>query len=101
MDSTSSATGEASPAKFDTIYENEFSNNGRESFRLCVTEVNGKRKVNLSKFWFNYQQQEWIPTKQHFYFNIFVWNLFVANVGKLNKEIQMLGLSGLLFRSLL
>jgi len=96
MAANTSATGEASTAQFDTVFENEFSNNGRESFRLCVTDVNGKRKVNLSKFWFNYQQQQWIPTKQHFYFNVFAWNTFVANVGKLDKTIQKLGLSGLL-----
>ena len=96
MASNFGATGEASNAQFNTIYENEFFNNGRESVRLCVTAVNGKPKLNLSKFWFNYQQQQWIPTKQHLYFSMMAWTQFLLKGKELNREIQKLGLSGLL-----
>ena len=95
MAANSSQTGEALPAEFDTIYCNEFCNNGRESYRLCITEVNGKPKVNLSKFWFQFKEQKWLPTKQHLYFNFEAWSTFVAKVGILDKDIKKFGLSGL------
>lgn len=97
MATNSWAPGEASTAKFDTIYSKEFFNNGRESFRLCVTQVNGKFKVNLSKFWFNFEEQDWIPTKQHFFFNPEAWETFAAKLSQIGKEIGKLGLSGLPF----
>ena len=90
------ATGEASTAHFKTIYEKEFFNNGRESYRFHITEVNGKPKVNLSKYWFKFNEQKWLPTKQNFYFNFDAWSTFVANSSRLDKEIKKLGLSGLL-----
>ena len=88
-------TGEASPAKFETIYCNEFFNNGRKSYRLCMTEVNGKPKVKLNKFYFQFNEQQWVPTKQNLYFSPEAWTTFVAKAGVLDKEIRKIGLSGL------
>ena len=95
MAANSRQTGEASPAKFETIYCNEFFNNGRESYRLCITEVNGKPKVNLNKFYFQFNEQQWVPTKQNLYFSPEAWTTFVAKAGVLDKEIRKKGLSGL------
>ena len=95
MAANSRQTGEASRAKFETIYCNEFFNNGRESYRVCITEVNGKPKVNLNKFYFQYNEQQWLPTKQNLYFNVDAWTTFVAKAGSLDKELRELGLSGL------
>ena len=90
------ASGEASNVQYDSVYNNEFFCNGRESYRLCVTAVNGKPKINLSKFWYWYQEQDWLPTKQHFFFNLEAWSIFLANVAQINSDIQKLGLSSML-----
>ena len=91
------ATGEAQASDFETLSSTEFFSNGRESYRLCVTSVKGIPKLNLSKFWFNIDDQAWLPTRSHFYFSKDSWNTLVKHIPKLNIEIQKMGLFGMRF----
>jgi len=91
------ATGEAQASDFETLSSLEFFSNGRESFRLCVTAVKGTPKLNLSKFWFNIEEQAWLPTRNHFYFTKESWETLVKQIPKLNTEIQKTGLFGMRF----
>ena len=91
------ATAEAQSSDFETLSSMEFFSNGRESNRLCVTAVKGTPKLNLSKFWFNIEEQAWLPTRNHFYFNKQSWITLVKQTPKLNIEIQKMGLFGMRF----
>ena len=86
------ATGEAQASDFETLYSLEFFSNGRESYRLCVTAVKGTAKLNLSKFWFNIEEQACLPTRNYFFFTKESWVTLVKQISKLNTEIQKTGL---------
>ena len=86
------ATGEAQASDFETLSSIEFFSNGRESYRLCVTLVKGTPRLNLSKFWFNNEEEAWLPTRSHFYFNNEAWETLVKHIPKLNNEVQKMGL---------
>ena len=93
------ASGEAQAPVFETINRIEFFGNGRESYRLCVTLVKGTPKLNLSKLWFNVQEERWLPTRNHFYFNKEAWETLVKKIPTLNTDIQKMGLFGMRFLS--
>ena len=88
-------TGEAQVSDFETVSSIEFFSNGRESYRLCVTLVKGTPRLNLSKFWFNNEEEAWLPTRSHFYFNKEAWETLVKRIPKLNNEVQKMGLFGM------
>ena len=98
MASYARASGEAQASVFETINSIEFFGNGRESFRLCVTLVKGMPRLNLSKLWFNVEENRWLPTRNHFYFNKEAWETLVKKIPSLNTEIQKMGLFGMRFR---
>jgi len=98
MASYARATGEAQTSVFETINSIEFFGNGRESYRLCVTLVKGTPRLNLSKLWFNVQEDRWLPTSNHFYFNKESWESLVKKMPSLNTEIQKMGLFGMRVR---
>ena len=93
-----SAIGEAQTSNFVTLSTKEFYSNQYESFRLCVTEVSGTPKLNLTKFWFNSAQDTWLPTGKNFYFSKEAWASLVKQITKLNTGIQKMGLLGMRFR---
>ena len=97
MESYAPATGEAQASDFETVTSIEFFSNGRESYRLCVTLVKGRPKLNLSKFCFNVEEEMWLPTRNHFYFNKEAWETLVKKIPSLNTEIQKMGLFGMRF----
>ena len=92
------ANGEAQPSNFETLSILEFYSNPRESYRLCVTAVKGTPKLNLSKFWFNSQEQTWLPNRNNFFFSKEAWETLVKDISKLNTEIQKQGLFGMRVR---
>ena len=69
------ATGEAQTSNFVTLSRKEFYSNQYESFRLCVTEVRGTPKLNLTKFWFSAEKGMWLTTGKNFYFSKEVWGV--------------------------
>ena len=91
------ATGEAQASDFETLSCLEFFSNGRESYRLCVTAGKGTPKLNLSKFWFNIDEQAWLHTRNHFYFTKESWETLVKQIPKLKTEIQKTSLFGMRF----
>ena len=95
MTSYKHANGEARTSDFVTLSSMEFYSNQRDSFRLCVTAVKGKPMVNLSKLWFNSQEEKWLPTRKHFYFSKEAWEALVKQISKLNTEIHKMGLFGM------
>ena len=92
------ATGEAQVSTFVTLSSKEFYSNQYESFRLCVTEVRGTPKLNLTKFWFNSEKGMWLPTGKNFYFSTEAWGSLVKQITKLNAGIQKMGLLGMRVR---
>ena len=92
------ATGEAQTSNFVTLSSKEFYSNQYESFRLCVTEVRGTPKLNLTKFWFSAEKGMWLPTGKNFYFSKEAWASLVKQITSLNNGIQKMGLLGMRFR---
>ena len=92
------ATGEAQTSNFVTLSSKEFYSNQYESFRLCVTEVRGTPKLNLTKFWFSAEKGMWLPTGKNFYFSKEAWASLFKQITSLNTGIQKMGLLGMRFR---
>ena len=100
MDAKPKATGEALKKHFENIYMREFSKNVRDSFQVRVTLFDGTPKIGFSRFWHNFQDGEWYPSKEHFFFKPEVWRNLVENISRYDREITELGLSGMPFRNL-
>ena len=92
------ATGEAQTSNFVKLSSKEFYSNQYKSFGLCVTEVRGTPKLNLTKFWFNSAQETWLPTGKNSYFSKEEWASLVKQITKLNTGIQKMGLFGIRVR---
>ena len=97
MDSTANATGEAHKMHYENIFMREFAKNNRDSFQVRVTLFDGTPKIGFSRFWHNFQDGEWYPSKDHFFFKPEVWQQLVENISEHDTEIAKLGLSGLPF----
>jgi len=97
MASYARASGEAQTSNFVTLVSKEFYSNPGESYRLCVTAVNGIPRMNLTKFWFSAEKEKWLPTGKNFYFSTEAWGSLVKQISKLNTEIQKMGLFGMRF----
>ena len=89
------ATGEARAVQYENIYSKEFSNNGRDSFSLRVTLIDGKPKIGLSRFWHNFKDNEWYPSKDHFFFPTNVWEDLIEFFPTGAADIAQLSLSGM------
>ncbi len=89
------ATGEAQASDFETVSSIEFFSNRRASYRLCVTLVKGTARLKLNKFWFNNEEEAWLPTRSHFYFNKEAWETLVKQIPKLNNEVHKMDLFGM------
>ncbi len=100
MDAKPKATGEALKKHFENIYMREFAKNVRDSFQVRVTLFDGTPKIGFSRFWHNFQDGEWYPWKEHFFFKPEVWHYLVENISRYDREIEDLGLSGMPFRNL-
>ncbi len=101
MDAKPKATGEAANKHFENIYMQEFAKNVRDSFQVRVTHFDGTPKIGFSRFWHNFQDGEWYPSKEHFFFKPEVWRNLVENISRYDREIAELGLSGMPFHNLL
>ncbi len=66
MDSNANATGEAHKKHYENIFMREFAKNGRDSFQVRVTLFDGTPKIGFSRFWHNFQDGDWYPSKDHF-----------------------------------
>ena len=88
------APGEARKAHYENIYSKEISSNGKEAFLLRVTLINGRPKIGLSRFWHNFKDNEWYPSKDHFFVPLDVWESLVEILPTGASEIAQLGLSG-------
>ena len=95
MASQRAATGEVRKVHYDNIYSKEFSNNGKEAFMVRVTLMDGKPKVGFSRFWHNFKDDQWYPTKDHFFFSVNVWEKFMEFFPTGAKDISQLDLSGM------
>ena len=78
----------------------EFAKNVKDSFQIRVTLFDGTPKIGFSRFWHNFQDGEWYPSKEHFFFKPEVWRNLVENISRYDREIAELGLSGMPFRNL-
>ena len=90
------ASGEAPKVHYENIYSKEFASNGKEAFLLRVTLINGKPKIGLSRFWHNFKDNEWYPSKDHFFVPVNVWENLVEFLPTGAAEIAQLNLSGML-----
>ena len=97
MESNAKATGEAHKKNYENIFMREFSKNARDSFQVRVTLFDGTPKIGFSRFWHNFQDGEWYPSKDHFFFKPEVWQQLVENISDYDTEIAKLGLSGMPF----
>ena len=100
MEAKQKATGEAANKHFENIYMREFAKNVRDSFQVRVTLFDGTPKIGFSRFWHNFQDGEWYPSKEHFFFKPEVWRSLVENISHYDREITELGLSDMPFRDL-
>ena len=91
------ATGEAPKKQYENVFMREFAKNGRDSFQVRVTLFDGTPKIGFSRFWNNFQDDEWYPSKDHFFFKPVVWQQLVENISDYDTEIAKLGLSGMPF----
>ncbi len=96
MDTKPSATGEAPKKNFENIYMREFVKTGRDSFQVRVTLFDGTPKIGFSRFWHNFQDGEWYPSKEHFFFKPEFWEKLVEKISVYAADIEQLGLSGML-----
>ena len=87
-------TGGAPKNHFENIYMREFVKTGRDSFQVRVTLFDGTPKIRFSRFWHNFQDEEWYPSKDHFFFKPEVWEKLVEKMSFYAEEIAQLGLSG-------
>ena len=101
MDSNSNATGEAHKKHYENIFMREFAKNGRDSFQVRVTLFDGTPKIGFSRFWHNFQDGEWYPSKDHFFFKPEVWQQLVENISDYDTEITKLVLSGMQFLNII
>ncbi len=97
MESNAKATGEAHKKHYENIFMREFAKNDRDSFQVRVTLFDGTPKIGFSRFWHNFQDGEWYPSKDHFFFKPAVWQQLVENISDYDTEIAKLGLSGMHF----
>ena len=88
------APGEVRNAHYENIFSKEISSNGKEAFLLRVTLINGRPKIGLSRFWHNFKDNEWYPSKDHFFVPLDVWESLVQILPTGAAEIAQLGLSG-------
>ena len=88
------ATGEALNVQYENIYSKEISSNGKEAFLLRVTLMNGRPKIGFSRFWHNFKDKQWYPSKDHFFVPLDVWESLVQILPTGAAEIAQLGLSG-------
>ncbi|KAF0138720.1 MAG: hypothetical protein FD122_3722 [Stygiobacter sp.] len=95
MASQRNASGEVRKVHFDNIYSKEFSSNGKEAYMLRVTLMDGKPKVGFSRFWHNFKDNQWYPTKDHFFFPVNVWEKLIDFMPTGAMEISQLDLSGM------
>ena len=95
MASQRNATGEVRKVHYDNIYSKEFANNGKEAYQLRVTLMDGKPKVGFSRFWHNFKDDHWYPTKDHFFFPVIVWENLMEFFATGAKDISQLDLSGM------
>ncbi len=79
---------------YDNIYSKEFANNGKEAYQLRVTLMDGTPKLGFSRFWPNFKDDTWYPTKDHF-FPVNVWENLMEFFATGAKDINQLGLSGM------
>ena len=96
MEANAKATGEALKKHFENIYMREFAKNARDSFQVRVTLFDGTPKIGFSRFWHNFQDGEWYPSKEHFFFKREVWENLVEKISCYAGENAQLGLSGML-----
>jgi len=89
------ASGAAPKVQYDNIYSKEFASNGKEAFLLRVTLMNGRPKIGFSRFWHNFKDNEWYPSKDHFFVSLDVWENLVEFLPTGATEIAQLGLSGM------
>jgi len=101
MESNRKATGEAHKKNYENIFMREFAKNARDSFQVRVTLFDGTPKIGFSRFWHNFQDGEWYPSKDHFFFKPEVWQQLVENISDYDSEIAKLGLSGLPFLNII
>ncbi|KAF0138604.1 MAG: hypothetical protein FD122_3756 [Stygiobacter sp.] len=91
----SNTTGEARKKQYENIYMQEFFKNARDSFQVRVTLIDGTPKIGFSRFWRNFKDGEWYPSKDHFFFKPEVWHELIENISRYDREIGQLGLSGM------
>ncbi len=101
MESNAKATGEVLKKNYENIFMREFSKNARDSFQVRVTLFDGTPKIGFSRFWHNFQDGEWYPSKDHFFFKPEVWQQLVENISDYDTEITKLGLSGMHFLNII
>ncbi len=85
---------EAPNNHFENTYMREFVKTGIDSFQVRVTLFDGTPKIGFSRFWHNFQDGEWYPSKDHFFFKPEVWEKLVEKMSFYAEEIAQLGLSG-------
>ena len=94
MTGKNQATGEALNVQYENIYSKEISSNGKEAFLLRVTLMNGRPKIGFSRFWHNFKDKQWYPSKDHFFVPLDVWECLMDVIPNCATEIAQLGLSG-------
>ena len=98
---SSTYTGEAPQKEYINVYSEEFFNDGRNSFRIAVTLIDRVPHIGISRFWYSFQDREWLPSKSHVFFKENVWNIFLSYLLNNAGELKQLGLSVMHFPNLL
>ena len=95
MASTNSNTGEAQSA-FENLMSFTFFELGSNSYRVQVTEINGKPYVSLSKWFQSRKDNLWYPGKAPFFLPLDAWQGLVPQMTGITKRVNAcLGLSGI------
>ena len=95
MASTNSNTGEAQ-VKFENLMSFTFYDAGSNSYRVQVTEINGKPYVSSSKLFQSKKDNLWYPGKAPFFLPLDAWQGLVPQISGISKRGNAcLGLSGI------
>lgn len=95
MGSKYQASGEARKVQYENLYSKDFSKNGKDAFSLRLTLVDGKPKIGFSRFWHNFKDNEWYPSRDHFFFPPNVWEDLLEFFPTGATDIAQLSLSGM------
>ena len=95
MASNNANTGEAQQA-FENLMSFTFYNAGSNSYRVQVTEINGKPYVSMSKWFQSKKDNLWYPGKAPFFLPLDAWKCLLPQISGISKRVNAcLGLSGI------